>query len=361
MKLSVCIITKNEEKNIERCLKCLEAYGVELVVIDTGSTDRTREKALKYTHNIYDFAWCDDFSAARNFAISKASNDAVMMIDSDEFVEEMDLDELYKLYEQNSGKVGRVYIKNIYMRKNQMRENYNWVNRIFDRRKFHYEGRIHEQVTAVDKTTYSTYCAPVRIEHIGYNFSGEKLREKANRNMRLLKEEWENLGETDDAIQQKPYILYQLGKSAYLKEEYELACGYFAEGLSYELEPKLEYVIDMVETYGYALLNSGQAETALFFENIYEEFGNCADFKFLMGLIYMNNSKFEEAVKEFLSASQYPACRNAGVNSYAAFYNIGVIYECLGKIDLAKKYYGKCNEYSPAQERMKELRAIRRN
>ena len=137
---------------------------------------------------------------------------------------------------------------------------------------------------------------------------------------------------------QLPYILYQLGKGYYMAGDYTEACTYFSCALSFDLNPKLEYVIDMVETSGYAMLNSDQAANALFFENIYEEFGNTADFQFLMGLIYMNNARFEDAVSEFLKATKHSASRNVGANSYMAFYNIGVIYECLGRADEAKRY-----------------------
>lgn len=134
------------------------------------------------------------------------------------------------------------------------------------------------------------------------------------------------------------------------------ACEYFSQGLSYDLNPRLEYVIDMVETYGYALINSGRAGEALFFENIYDAFGDSADFQFLMGLIYMNNSRFEEAVAEFLKATNHKECRNSGANSYAAYYNIGVIYECLGQVDEAWKYYKKCGNYEPAVKRLIAIR-----
>ena len=152
---------------------------------------------------------------------------------------------------------------------------------------------------------------------------------------------------------QIPYLLYQLGKSYYMMGEYGAACGWFAQGLSFDLNPALEYVIDMVETYGYALINSGQEQTALFFENIYDEFGKSADFQFLMGLIYMNNAMFDAAVGEFLKAVKHRDCRMAGVNSYAAYYNVGVIYECLEKISEAKYYYQKCGNYEPAKKRLK--------
>ena len=65
--VSVCLIAKNEEQYIEQCLRRLLRYDMEIVVVDTGSTDRTRELAAKYTDRLFDFAWCDDFSAARNF------------------------------------------------------------------------------------------------------------------------------------------------------------------------------------------------------------------------------------------------------------------------------------------------------
>lgn len=353
-RLSVCIITKNEEKNIERCLACLKPYGFEIIVADTGSTDYTKEIALRYTDKVYDFEWCNDFAAAKNFAVSKATNSYVMVIDSDEFLEFVDLDKLYQLIAEQPNAVGRIQRRNVFTRNGLQQENQEWINRIFLKDTFHYEGRIHEQIVAKDGSSYETYQSPVSIEHTGYDLTDEERKNKTNRNITLLMQELEML-EREQNEQQIPYILYQLGKSYYMAGEYANACEYFSEGLSYDLNPKLEYVIDMVETYGYALLNSGQAESALFFENIYEEFGNSADFQFLMGLIYMNNSQFDHAIEEFQKATRHKECRNKGVNSYSAYYNIGVIYECLGKKEEAVLYYKKCGEYEPAKQRMAGL------
>ena len=354
--LSVCIITKNEENNIAHCLKCLSPYDFEIIVVDTGSSDRTREIAVQYTKNVYDFTWCDDFAAAKNFAISKAMNAYVMILDSDEFLENIDIQKLEHQIQEHPDAVGRIYRRNVFTRNGIQQENVEWINRIFAKDKYAYEGRIHEQVVALDGHTYETYQAPVVIEHTGYDLPEEERRKKAERNIALLLQELEHL-ESEEANhrEQLPYILYQLGKSYYMAQDYATACDYFSQGLSYDLNPKLEYVIDMVETYGYALINSGQAETALFFENIYEEFGNSADFQFLMGLIYMNNARFEEAVREFLKAVKHKTCRNQGTNSYAAYYNIGVIYECLGESDKAREYYWKCGDYELARKRLEVL------
>ena len=88
--ISICIITKNEEK----CLRSFQKYDFELIVVDTGSTDQTKTVAYKYTPYVYDFEWCDDFAAAKNYAISKATQEYVMVIDSDEYLEDIDIQEM---------------------------------------------------------------------------------------------------------------------------------------------------------------------------------------------------------------------------------------------------------------------------
>lgn len=375
MNLSICIIAKNEEQNIARCLESLQGLEAEVVVVDTGSTDKTREIARRYTANVYDFVWCDDFAAAKNFAISKASYSYVMVLDSDEYVMSFDVNTVLDMLKQYPKAVLRIKRRNIFSRNEQQQENEEWINRVFSKELFRYEGRIHEQVTSLDGSPYQMYQVPIVIGHTGYDLPEEKRREKAERNVVLLEQELERLlkmhgassvaedielqaasGIKDVAAEQIPYILYQLGKSYYMAKEYERACEYFAMGLSYDLEPKLEYVIDMVETYGYALVNSGNAGQALFFENIYDEFGNSADFQFLMGLIYMNNARFMDAITEFKKATEQESSRTVGVNAWLANYNIGVIYECMGQVEQAKEYYEKCGEYGLAKERLREVR-----
>lgn len=370
--LSVCIITKNEEKNIGRCLRALSGYDFELVVVDTGSTDRTMEIARRFTDRLYEFAWQDDFAAAKNFAISKAMNDLVLVVDSDEFLEplsEADILKLKSMAAQDLELVGRIRRRNIYTRDEVRQENIEWINRIFNRRKYHYTGRIHEQLVPIEGGEYETWLSPLVFLHTGYDLSSEEREQKTRRNITLLERELseitvemeelrqrdENAAEIEELEKQIPYLLYQLGKGWYMARDFARACGYFSDALSYDLNPRLEYVIDMVETYGYALINGGQEQAALSFENIYDTFGNNADFQFLMGLIYMKNARFSEAIREFEKASCQPDSRNVGVNSFAAHYNIGVIHECLGDLAYARKCYEKCGEYEPARKRLKEI------
>ena len=83
--ISACIITKNEEKNIVRCLNSIKDIVDEIIVVDTGSNDKTINIAEKYTNNIYHYKWSDDFAKARNFAIDKANGDYILFLDADEY------------------------------------------------------------------------------------------------------------------------------------------------------------------------------------------------------------------------------------------------------------------------------------
>lgn len=82
--ISLCMIVKNEEKILARCLDSIVDLMDEVVIVDTGSTDATKEIARRYTDKVYDFKWIDDFSAARNFAFSKAAGEYIYSADADE-------------------------------------------------------------------------------------------------------------------------------------------------------------------------------------------------------------------------------------------------------------------------------------
>ena len=84
MTISLCMIVKNEEDTLARCLDSLRSVVDEIVIVDTGSTDRTKEIAGMFTDKIYDFAWIDDFSAARNYSYSQATMDYILWLDADD-------------------------------------------------------------------------------------------------------------------------------------------------------------------------------------------------------------------------------------------------------------------------------------
>lgn len=366
--ISFCIITKNESGKLEKCLKAIRAVmggDAEIVVVDTGSTDNTCSMVAEYTDKVFHFEWIGDFAAAKNYAASCASNDMVWIMDSDEYLRPLSDSEIALLYmtvEKHREDVGRMCRINDTFLGDEVAKYTDYTNRIFDRRRYCFEGKIHEQLVRGSVFTgpfvategmssngeyrddlYTVYKTNAVADHDGYVGTCEERKNKAERNAKLLLEQLKE--RPDDA-----YILYQAGKAFFMMEDYDNAVTYFERATGIELNPELEYVADLVETYGYALINSGHPETAILLEGVADDFGASADFNFMLGIAYMQAAQFDKSVSCFLQATRCQNGKIEGVDSYLAWYNIGVIFECLGDNTNAKTYYEKCGDYHKALE-----------
>lgn len=109
--ISLCMIVKNEERILSRCLDSVCDLVDEIIIVDTGSSDATKDIAAKYTDKIFDFRWIDDFSAARNFAFSKATKDYIYSADADEVIDEVNKERFRKLREAMDGGIDIVQMK----------------------------------------------------------------------------------------------------------------------------------------------------------------------------------------------------------------------------------------------------------
>lgn len=120
--ISLCMIVKDEEKILDRCLSSVADLMDEIIIVDTGSGDNTKAIAAKYTDKIYDFKWINDFSAARNYAFSKATKEYIYSADADELLDEPNREkfrilkqvlmpeiEIVQMYYSNQLKYGSVY------------------------------------------------------------------------------------------------------------------------------------------------------------------------------------------------------------------------------------------------------------
>ncbi|MBP5282289.1 MAG: glycosyltransferase family 2 protein [Lachnospiraceae bacterium] len=148
-KITLCMIVKDEEKVLARCLDSIASLVDEIVIVDTGSSDNTKEIAKKYTDLVYDYEWIDDFSAARNFAFSHATMDYVMTMDADEVLEKSQQKNFRSLKECLLPEIEVVRMKCVTRIEKD-------VDHIFDeeyrlklfkrQREFVWEGSIHEMV-----------------------------------------------------------------------------------------------------------------------------------------------------------------------------------------------------------------------
>ena len=188
--LTVCVIAKNEEKFLAQCLRSIQPLAQQIVVVDTGSTDRTAEIAREFGAEVRDFAWCDDFSAARNAALERATGDWILMLDADE---ELPADQHAKLLAEikNSTAIGfRLPLVN----HGQEADGPSFVPRLFRNAPgVHFHGRIHEQVfpslVALGKNwVLGTALGTAQILHHGYTPEMVRDRNKIERNLKLLRQ-----------------------------------------------------------------------------------------------------------------------------------------------------------------------------
>lgn len=346
--ISLCMITKNESDKLDRCLAAVKDLPLEIIVVDTGSTDNSIEVARKYTEHVYHFDWISDFAAARNFSISKATNDWILVLDTDEYVTSVDMEAIYELLAANPAGVGCL-IRNSPDTLNSTIVDH--VERLFNRHIYMYKRPIHEQVLPIDEgsTVFSSFDIPLYVDHDGYIGSRDITDAKAKRNLEILL--------SSESLYPDAYTYFQIGQSYYMLRDFKKASFYYEKGLNFDLAPESEFVQLMIVHYGYSLLNTNRAEDALcFFEQVYSYFDFLADFLLAMGVIYMRNGHYMKAALQFIKATQAEKFFTLGTNSFRAYYHLGAVYEMIGQPENALLFYEKCGAYDLAQERIKFLR-----
>lgn len=212
--LSVCMIVRDESPVLARCLDGVKLFADEIIIVDTGSADDTKQIALRYTDKVYDFPWIDDFSAARNVSYSYASMEYIMWIDADDVVTPEDAAEINKLKQTLPAETDVVYMlyggykdqKNIYNNSTVLRDR--WVRRSLGPV---WKGRLHEKIDhppSVKKyfaeNIMLRHCK-VRVNDPERNMRIHKLcmaeqKEPVMRDMGFLCNEYFSKGCYDDAI-----------------------------------------------------------------------------------------------------------------------------------------------------------------
>ena len=149
------MIVKNEESVLKRCLDCAEKFSDEIIVVDTGSTDKTKQIAKKYTNKVYDFKWVDDFSLARNYSLKFATCDYIMWLDADDYITDENISKILKL--KNTKNPADVYMLKYeigFNSENKPTFSY-YRERIFKNNiGFLFQGFIHEAVAPRGKIEY---------------------------------------------------------------------------------------------------------------------------------------------------------------------------------------------------------------
>lgn len=225
LRLTIGMIVKDEEKNLDKCLSSLkpllEAVPSELIITDTGSTDRTVEIAQKYTDHIIHFEWCGDFSAARNTGLNAARGEWFLFLDADEWFG--DVTELVNFF--NSGECDR-YGSASYCQRNYLSFDGKTFNDYHAYRVFKilpeicFRNKVHEDVI----TLTPTKILDTFVHHYGYLYpTREAADKKCKRNTELLEQE---LKENPDDVKALEQLCNQI-----MSDEPEKAAEYAERGL----------------------------------------------------------------------------------------------------------------------------------
>ena len=210
--LSVAMIMKNEENNLDRALGSIKPYVDEIIIVDTGSTDNSVEIAKKYTDKVFFHEWKDDFSEARNYSLQFPTCEWVLIYDADEEVRE-DFVGIREFLENLSEDVNTVYLPTIsYLDWDLKKMEVASTARVFRNGTVHYENIVHNQAIYKGKVVE----APFRIYHYGYIWTRELKKKKYDRTKSLLVK---LLNENKDMpVAERVYYLCQLYKTESISE-----------------------------------------------------------------------------------------------------------------------------------------------
>lgn len=201
LKITACYIVKNEAENLAKSIKSLKNQVNEIVVVDTGSTDNTMTVARKLGAKVYSFPWQDDFSKARNFALSKAKGDWLVLLDADEYFTAKTAGNIRQVIHRAKQVDGLlVQLVNFDVDKAKVQNYFNALRIVRKQAGLHYEGMIHEELKLSGDNSMKLAQVPanmLEIYHTGYATSVSK--QKIKRNLQMLQQAVAN-GQSEESL-----------------------------------------------------------------------------------------------------------------------------------------------------------------
>lgn len=337
--ISLCMIVKDEEDVLGRCLASIKDLVDEIIIVDTGSSDKTKLVAKEYTDQVYSFHWIDNFSAARNYSFSKATKDYCMWMDADDVMDDNNRTEFMKLKQSLTPDTDIVMMRYNtafdedgrpsfwYYRERLIRNNQNYL----------WQGAVHEVITPNGKIVYSDAAISHKKLHIG----------DPDRNLNIYRKLLSE-GKTLSARE-----LYYYARELYYHGMYEEAVGRFHKFLSLDdawIENKIEACIVMSKCY----MKTGNRAAALqvLLKSMEYDIPR-AEICCEVGSWFMEAGQHEVAIFWYETALEckldlrkggfiLPDCYN-----YIPALQLCVCYDRLGRHEEAVKYNEKAGLFKP--------------
>lgn len=343
VKISLCVIVKNEEKNIATCINSVKSIVDEIVVIDTGSTDDTVKIVEQLGGTVYSFEWIGDFAAARNYALSKANGNWIIFLDADEYVGKESIS-VVKSIIQKADKLKKdaitVDLININQNTNRFQGSAQVTRIIRKNPLIGYKGKIHENVYRINGNIAKFNAMEyIKVFHTGYSDDIIEKKGKLERNLELLYKELESnptssnihfyLAESFGLNRNLDKMLYH-AKEAIRYQNGNLA-GIYQRAYYHQLDSIIDLQLDarkIIDAYNRAVQ----------FDPTYP------DYEMLMGDYYSKQNKYRKSLSYFLRAIE--KCENyEGEAQSLVATNPEEMFKMVAKLYYILEEYEECVKY----------------
>jgi glycosyltransferase involved in cell wall biosynthesis/Flp pilus assembly protein TadD len=351
-RVSACIIAKNEEENLPNCLRSIADFVDELIVVDTGSTDRTKDIAASFGAKVFDFPWIDSFAAARNECLKHATGGWIFWMDADDRLDEENRAKLRTLFaglrDENAAFV--MSCRCLPDPVTQATTEVHHLRLFRNRPDVRWDFRVHEQILpAVLATDGDVRWSDIVIQHTGYQNPALRAR-KLERDLRLLLMEQAERPEN-------PFILFNLG-SVYQEQGRIIdALTHFLRSLAISA-PKSSIVRKLYALIAQCQNHLGEpleaVATCVQGRSIYPE---DIEILFQEGIALRRLGEIHSAIARWEQAlttphAEYFASINVGIRGYITRQNLAMAYQELGRTDKAQTHWRQalqeCPGYGPA-------------
>ena len=330
------MIVLNEQDTLSRILSCAQKFADEIVVVDTGSTDNTKEIAREFTDKVYDFEWVDDFSKARNFAFSKATMPYLMWLDADDYITEDNIDKILQFKENKEDfDVAYMNYATAFDKDNNATFCYKRERIVRNAPQFHFVDPIHEVIIPSGKLLH----LDITIEHRKVKPSDPM------RNLNLYRKLKEKNVKFSPRMQ-----FYYANELFYTGNYFEAICEYenYLQKDAF-IENKIQACLNCSKCY-YNLNNTFKAYQMLYNSFVYDK--PRSEILCQIALYLCNENKFEQA-KFWLKLAIGKPNINSGAfilvdcYDYIPYYNIAYCEYRLKHYKKARHYMGLALKLKP--------------
>lgn len=338
--ISLCMIVKDEQDNLSRCLASVKDIVDEMIVVDTGSSDATVDIARDFGCQVYKAPWNNDFSSARNIAMDKATGEWILLMDADEELAAEDRKRVRELTREPvdgyffqilsyvGDYIGTDVVSNLNLKLVRNREDYRFT------------GAIHEQLAPVimhvNPQAVLKIC-DIKIYHYGYLYHNVEKQHKRQRNIAILEEQLARYPEQE-------FIMFNLGNEYFALGQYEKALNLYKKVMR-DLNPNMGYASKLYVQTLLCLQRLGRYTEALkLADKGIEIFPQFTDLVYIKSSIYHQLKLYSQALRGFsqcIDMGEAPLLHAflIGVGGYRSYFAMGEIYEELRDYEMAYKCY----------------------